>query len=157
MAKLYPSREFQSLVDRILPLYHQLLNAKPAQKRGFPRKPRISGVYLFTDPSNGKHLYVGRTNRIRERWTEHSTNNHNQAPFALKIAREATNIERDYKGVKKQFENFPELKCEFDAARERIREMEFRYVEVDCANEQCLLEFYAAVTLNTPYNDFENT
>jgi hypothetical protein len=39
------------------------------------------------------------------------------------------------------------------AAKERIRKMEYRYVEAD-QNKQALLEIYCAVVLKTPYNDF---
>jgi len=39
-------------------------------------------------------------------------------------------------------------------AKERIRGMEYRYVEEADQNRQALLEIYCAVVLATPYNDF---
>ena len=42
----------------------------------------------------------------------------------------------------------------FMAAKERIRTMEYRYVEEGDQNRQALLEIYCAVVLRTPYNDF---
>jgi len=42
----------------------------------------------------------------------------------------------------------------FIAAKERIRAMEYRYVEEADQNRQALLEIYCAVVLRTPYNDF---
>ena len=40
------------------------------------------------------------------------------------------------------------------AAKERIRAMEYRYVEEADQNRQALLEIYCAAVLGTPYNDF---
>ena len=40
------------------------------------------------------------------------------------------------------------------AAKERIRGMEYRYVEEADQNRQALLEICCAVVLATPYNDF---
>jgi hypothetical protein len=42
----------------------------------------------------------------------------------------------------------------FVSAKERIRKMEYRYVEEADQNSQALLEIYCAVVLQTPYNDF---
>jgi hypothetical protein len=42
----------------------------------------------------------------------------------------------------------------FMAAKERIRGMDYRYVEETDQNQQALLEIYCAVVLGTPYNDF---
>jgi hypothetical protein len=48
----------------------------------------------------------------------------------------------------------PEFAEAFTAAKARIREMEYRYVEETDQNRQALLEIYSAVVLATPYNDF---
>jgi hypothetical protein len=42
----------------------------------------------------------------------------------------------------------------FSFAKERIRGMEYRYVEEADQTRQALLEIYCAVVLETPYNDF---
>jgi len=42
----------------------------------------------------------------------------------------------------------------FEAAKERIRGMEYRYVEELDQNRQALLEIYCAIALATPHNDF---
>ena len=42
----------------------------------------------------------------------------------------------------------------FEQAKDRIRQMYVRYVEESDPIRQCLLEIYAAVALDTPYNDF---
>jgi hypothetical protein len=48
----------------------------------------------------------------------------------------------------------PTFAAAFIAAKERIRKMEYRYVEEAHQNRQALLEIYCAVVLETPYNDF---
>jgi hypothetical protein len=48
----------------------------------------------------------------------------------------------------------PVFAAAFSAVKERIRAMEFRYVEEADQNRQALLEIYSAIVLGTPYNDF---
>lgn len=48
----------------------------------------------------------------------------------------------------------PAFAAAFVAAKERIRAMEYRYVEETDQSCQPLLEIYCAVVLVTPYNDF---
>ncbi len=42
----------------------------------------------------------------------------------------------------------------FNAAKKRVRAMEFRAVEESDQTKQALLEVYCAITLKTPHNDF---
>ena len=82
------------------------------------------------------------------------------AAFAFRLAREHTGrLKPAYKagtGSRKNLIEDPEFKAAFVAAKERIRGMEFRYVEESDPVRQCLLEVYCAVVLRTPYNDFDN-
>lgn len=48
----------------------------------------------------------------------------------------------------------PEFLTAFDAAKARIRSMDYRFVEEADQNRQALLEIYCAIVLETPYNDF---
>ena len=48
----------------------------------------------------------------------------------------------------------PTFRDAFIAAKVRIRDMEYRYVEETDQTCQALLEIYCAVVLGTPYNDF---
>lgn len=50
----------------------------------------------------------------------------------------------------------PAFSDAFTHSKARIRAMEFRYVEESDPVCQCLLEVYCAVSLKTPYNDFDN-
>ncbi len=44
----------------------------------------------------------------------------------------------------------------FEDAKSRIRNMSVRYAKVTDSIRQSLLEIYAALTLDTPHNDFDN-
>ena len=46
--------------------------------------------------------------------------------------------------------------AEFRAAKQRLSEMDIRYVEEADPIRQTLLEVYVAVVLKTPFNDFDN-
>ncbi|MFN7263885.1 MAG: hypothetical protein ACK5T5_03010, partial [Phenylobacterium sp.] len=48
------------------------------------------------------------------------------------------------------------FKAAFDAAKAKVRAMEFRYVEETDPIRQSVLEIYCAVALETPFNDFDN-
>lgn len=49
----------------------------------------------------------------------------------------------------------PEFAKAFAQAKNRIRQMELRFVEETDPLRQALLEIYVAVVLATPYNDFD--
>jgi len=79
--------------------------------------------------------------------------------FALKLAREATDFTKA-KFTKGQVSRKgpvvdPEFIAAFTTAKARIKAMDYRWVEETDPTCQCLLETYAAVTLGTPYNDFD--
>jgi hypothetical protein len=48
----------------------------------------------------------------------------------------------------------PDFEKAFRSAKDRIRKMDYRYVEEACQNRQALLEIYSAVVLETAFNDF---
>ena len=48
----------------------------------------------------------------------------------------------------------PEFRGAFDAAKNRIRQMEFRFAEETDQNAQALLEICCTLALNAKYNDF---
>jgi hypothetical protein len=117
------------------------------------------GVYLFSE--GDRHLYVGRSNDIRARIRLHCRpgSTENQASFAFLLTREACGVPKaTYKpeGSRKHLltqDTF--AKC-FVAQKERMRSMDIRSVEEADPNRQALLEMYVAISLGTPYNDFNN-
>lgn len=130
----------------------------PVTTSTLPRRMPASGVYLFTEAA--RHLYVGRSNRLRSRIRRHGAENakHNMAAFAFRIAREATgHTDASYKtqGSRRWLVDDPNFARIFLEAKARIRSMEVRFVEEADQLRQALLEMYVAVVLNTPYNDFD--
>lgn len=114
---------------------------------------------MFTEA--GQHLYVGRTNRMRQRLQEHCrpSSTHNSAPFAFLLARETTgqtSATYSAEGSRAQLEKSPAFREVFSAAKARVAAMDVRFVEERDPMRQARLEMYAAVALQTPYNSFEN-
>jgi hypothetical protein len=131
---------------------------EPAKNGKLPTDMPKEGVYLFSE--GDRHLYVGRSNRLRGRYGGHCNPGatHNTAAFAFKLAREATgNTEATYKpgkGSRAGLMKDPEFAAAFDAAKARIRNMDYRYVKETNQIRQALLEMYCAIALGAPYNDF---
>ena len=85
---------------------------------------------------------------------------HRMAAFAFRLAREATGSTKPtYKkgeGSRNGLMEVPAFVIAFTSAKQRIREMDLRFVEENDPIRQTLLEVYVAIVLGTPYNDFDN-
>jgi hypothetical protein len=150
--------KFAVLVEHLAPKLARLRAAAPLRYGALPRNMPKSGVYLFTE--SGRHLYVGRSNDLRGRYGRHCRPGatHRQAALAFLLAREATGrtvaAYRAGADSRAGLMLSPAFAAAFEAAKERIRAMEYRYIEEENQNRQALLEIYCAVVLETPYNDF---
>jgi len=151
---------FRTNVEALHPCFERLTAMAPVTvltlppRRGMPAQ----GVYLFSEGE--KHLYVGRTNRLRPRLLEHGrpSSGHNTAPFAFRLAREAagrTTATYQTDGSRSQLEADPRFAAAFTAAKQRVPAMNIRFVDEPDPLRQALLEIYVAVALQTPYNDFD--
>ncbi len=151
-------RRFSGILNQMEPLLEQLLTCDPHQ-RGVPHAaPERPGVYLFTE--GGKPIYVGQTRNFRRRWGEHTrpASPENSAPFAFNIARqEATRQNIDATGPRKAISKLPDFAELFDAAKSRVRAMEFRFVEIEGPPLRTIFEVYASLALGThgEFNVFE--
>jgi hypothetical protein len=135
-----------------------LLASAAVKADELPIEMPTSGVYLFTE--RGRHLYVGRSNRLRERIPLHyrRASKHNSAVFAFKLAKKATRRgAASYRpeGSRTRLAADPPFARAFLRAKERIRRMEVRFVEETDQLRQTLLEVYVAAVLSTPHNDFD--
>ena len=122
-----------------------------------PKNMPSAGIYLFSE--NGLPLYVGRTNSLRKRLQYHTRNNHNQATFAFLLARHQTgNFKASYQpnGSRQDLLTNPTFRAAFDAARQRIREMDVQFVEEPDPIKQTILEVFAAFQTKARFNDFDN-
>jgi hypothetical protein len=146
---------FATLVETLAPKLDALLAMQPLRYGHLPKAMAQSGVYLFSE--GAAHLYVGRSNVLRKRYQRHFRT-HRSAAFAFLIAREATG--RLAASYKKGDDSRDGLMTDaafvaaFAAAKKRMRDMDYRYVEEQDQVRQALLEIYCAVVLQTPFNDF---
>lgn len=149
--------QFTNLIGTLPASLERLLAMAPVTVKTMPRQMPVSGIYLWSEA--GKHIYVGRSRRIRQRLQEHvrPSSGHNQASFAFLMARQETGMtDASYSpaGSRAQLLNDPIFKETFDTAKQRLAKMELRFVEETHPVRQCLLEVYVATALKTPFNDF---
>lgn len=147
------NEKFQPYVEELECKLQQLLSMEPVKPSALPRRMPQMGVYLFSE--GGKHLYVGRTRRLKRRIKEHS--NILGAPFAFRLAREETGyVTPTYrkKGSRDDLFSKPEFVRALENAQERIRNMDVRYIKETDPIKQTLLEVYVAVVVETPHNKF---
>ena len=151
--------DFRQLIETLDSSFRRLVAMEPVYAGQLPRGMPKAGIYLLSE--NGRHLYVGRTNRLRKRLNEHgrTSSGHNTAPFAFRLARETTgHLRASYKasGSRRSLETDPLFKAEFAKQKQRVRGMTVRFVEETDPLRQAVLELYVSVALKTPYNDFDN-
>jgi hypothetical protein len=151
--------DFDEMVKRAKERHIELMAMTPVKKASL-EKWIYPGVYLFTE--EGIHLYAGRSRRpLKKRIQEHSRPSKADAPFAWRLAREATGkttpayTESDE--ARKALAKDPEFAAELLKQKERIGRMDIRCVREDDPIVQTLLEIYTATVLETRYNDFKTT
>ena len=151
------NERFKKLTDR-MPLYLQSLLEKPSiaiDDIGITQVPR-KGVYVFFE--DNKPIYVGRSNRLKERLKEHSQKgaDHYSATLAFKIAKQnnSTLQGKERKQTSEQLMKNRDFVEEFEAAKNRIARTKIRFIEIEDQIEQAMFEIYAHLALNTRYNDF---
>jgi len=151
--------KFVAHVESLRPKLHDLLAMESVSPSRLPRDMPRAGVYLLSE--NGRNLYVGRSNHIRSRIGRHCRPGatHRMVAFAFRLAREATGNERaTYKkgqGSRDALMQDTKFVAAFIEAKARIASMDLRFVGESDPVRQGLLELYAAVVLDTPYNDFD--
>jgi predicted GIY-YIG superfamily endonuclease len=148
---------FREYVEALHPSFERLTGMEPVKIKALPIDAPSQCIYLFSE--GARHLYVGRTRHLKQRLRQHSIpgSQHNQAVFAFRLARETTGIlisKYTASGSRKALCAQEDFGAAFVRAKERVRNMDVRYVEETDALRQALLEIYASVVLKTPYNDF---
>jgi len=151
--------KFRRLIESLEPSFQKLITMEPVSAGSLPVGTPKAGIYLFSEGDS--HLYVGRTNRMRRRLQQHCqpSAGHNAATFAFLLARKLTdNLKASYteKNSRSALESDPKFKNAFLQQKERVRNMHVRFVSQPDPLRQALLEMYVAISLGTPYNDFDN-
>lgn len=114
------------------------------------------GIYVFYE--DNKPIYVGRSRNLSQRFKQHGqqSSNHNSATFAFMIAkRDAEKEKVDLTKTREVLQNDPTFSPLFKKAKERVSKMKVQVIAVEDPIEQTLFEVYAALELNTPYNDWK--
>lgn len=123
--------EFREFVDSLEPKFKALMAMAPVRYACLPRAMPERGIYLFSE--SDRHLYVGRTNRIRSRLAGHCrpSSNHFSATFAFRIARKETGfLKAAYSaaGSRASLAKDPTFEPAFARAKARLADMDLRFV-----------------------------
>ena len=150
--------KFAAVIESLHPSLTRLLTMAPVGAARLLKRMPTSGVYLLSE--RGRHLYVGRSGRLRDRIQGHSRPGatYRMAAFAFRLAREATGeLQATYKpqGSRRDLAARPRFKKAFDRAKARIRAMDVRFVSESNPIRQAVLEMYVAVAVGARYNDFD--
>ena len=149
------SVKFNQLVAK-MPELLKVLESQPFLTRDNLGDIPEKGVYVFYE--NGKPLYVGRSNRLKGRIQEHGrpSSDHYSATLAFSMAKEEVKYKRNEHRLvtRNELEKAPGFEKAFFLARKQVAEMQVKAVEIEDQITQALFEIYAALTLNTQYNDF---
>lgn len=148
--------KFRFYIEHLEPKFQALVSMETVKVTSLPASMPQAGVYVVYE--TGKPLYVGRTNRMKARLKYHSSERANDAPFAFRLAREATGRTKasyQKKESRGDLLSMPKFRKAFADAKARIRAMDIRFTEESDQVRQALLEIYIAVLLDAPYNDFK--
>ena len=136
------------------PLLHRL-QASPQLTRNKLQCIPDKGVYVFYE--EGKPIYVGRSNNMRNRIKGHVAPNAG-ATFAFKLLREKLDIQADYSQENSKTALLNLYPKEFREQIDIVRNMTFRVVEIEDQRVQYIFEVYAILALGTTrYNTFDTT
>lgn len=134
---------------------NSLQDSNPIKLSKTSNFPTSGGCYVLIE--RNKNLYVGIAKNIRRRMRNHISGRPEQSAFALKLARKAASRKPTYKkkgGIKELMKDSI-FSTAMKQTTSRVKGMSARFVVIDDdVALRYLFEFYAAVTLKAPYNDF---
>jgi len=149
--------QFKEIFETVPKLLGQLTNSQFYMRLELPSS-LDQGIYVFYE--NEIPLYVGRTGRkgrFKTRVLEHGrpSSGHNTATFAFLIAKKkARKLEMDLEKSRDILEKDSKFKELFLEAKERVSNMKIKVIEIDEPITQTLFEVYAALELETQYNEW---
>ena len=149
--------EFQKIAAKMEPLLEKL-QASPKltldQLKSIPDK----GGYVFYECD--KPIYVGRSNNLGRRIREHSADSskNESATFALKLLRKQLGNPGGHSPKYSRKKIVECFKDKFAEQRNRVRDMQFQVIPIECQRVQYVFEAYAIISLGTTeYNSFVTT
>ena len=147
--------KFDEMIDQLPLLLNQLVKSSSKNRDTLGVLPQ-KGIYVFYE--NECPIYVGRSNRIKERLLEHSrpSSTHTSATFAFNLAKEAA-IKKEIDVNNKarlHLETDSDFSSLFSEAKERVSRMSIKVIKIDDPIIQTIFEVYVSVKFNT-FNDFD--
>ncbi|KAF5419035.1 MAG: GIY-YIG catalytic domain-containing protein [Candidatus Methanocomedens sp.] len=147
--------KFEDIINQFSDLMQQLANSPLRQRNSLGDIPN-KGIYVFYE--NNKPIYVGRSNRMKDRIQEHGRKSsyHNSATFAFILAKEIANEQGiDINKNRDALESDSTFRNIFLEQKERVSIMNVRVIEINGPITQTIFEVYVSMELNTEYNDFD--
>ncbi|HJH32332.1 MAG TPA: hypothetical protein C5S50_09210 [Methanosarcinaceae archaeon] len=147
--------KFEEIIDKLPNLLEQLKNSPSKNRDTLGTLPQ-KGIYVFYEKKCP--VYVGRSNRIKERLQEHSrpSSTHTSATFAFNLAKEdAIKNGMDVNNkTRAHLENDSAFSSLYTETKERVSKMSIKVIEIDDPIIQTIFEVYVSVQFNT-FNDFD--
>lgn len=147
--------KFEKIINQLSDLMQQLANSPLRQRNSLGDIPN-KGIYVFYE--NEEPIYVGRSNRMKDRIQEHGRKSsyHNSATFAFILAKEIANEQGiDINKTRNALESDSTFSDIFLEQKERVSGMKVRVIEINDPIIQTIFEVYVSMELNTEYNDFD--
>ncbi len=134
----------------------KLLMCEPIRFSDCSKRLPLSVVYLFS--FNDRPIYVGRSNKFRQRLGNHCrpSSRSNQASLAFRLA--CTKLDhrperyRKGQGADYSLRTVAGLADEFERQKQQLSTMDIRFVEEERQERQALLEIYCALALGVPHD-----
>lgn len=150
------SKIFDQAVQRMPLLLDELLKS-PLKTREQSNTLPQKGIYVLYE--NDLPIYVGRSNRMRDRISEHGRNSsdHYSASFAFNLAKKESERQGlTIRRTRKELQGDEKFKKIFDDSKGRVARMKIRAVGIDDPIIQHLFEVYVCLSMNTTeFNDFD--
>ena len=147
--------QFKSIVEQMPALFEDLVRSPIRPWSDLGRVP-LKGIYVFYENENP--IYVGRTNRMKDRIKEHGrpSSTHNSAPFAFNLAKKSA-VEKgmNLNKSRQELERDPIFGKLFSEAKDRVSKMSLRVIEIGDPVIQTIFEVYASMGLRAEFNDFD--
>jgi predicted GIY-YIG superfamily endonuclease len=151
------NEKFKNIIDKMPLLLQSLLRQPPIiiDEIGITPVPQM-GVYVLFEGDNP--IYVGRSNRMKQRLKEHSqrSSDHWSATLAMRIAKQEyfSAQKEGRRRTNEQLMRNSVFREKFEAAKSRIAKTRIRFIEIEDQVEQTIFEIYAALVLDTELKDF---
>lgn len=147
--------DFRAHVDNAPSKFRALMSAPTHPYGDRSRFKQAAGIYVLIEQE--RPVYVGRTRNLAGRLQAHVTRSHNSASYAVKRVREAHGLEASYRPeMSRQHITTEEpWRGYFLEEIEKIRGMQFQFLEVTDPIDQYLLELYATMELGLELSGFD--